>query len=95
MYSWLDATKDFLGAIGPIFIAVPWFAEFNVKRLRERLKKIDTKGSLSDWKKAITESLSENLHSPKYRDVVWTLLGLTCICASFVIALLANVKDLF
>ena len=94
-YTWLDATKDFLGALGPVLIAVPWFTEFEVKRRRRKVKKAPTAGSLTELRSEIAKGLTEHIDAPKYGDMIWTLLGLASICASFVIALLENVGDLF
>ena len=95
-YTWWDAIKDFLGAVGPLIIAFPWFSDFFLRRKKEELDSVPVAGNkLADLKKNIMVSLQAKIESPKVRDVVWTISGLACIFASFLIALIRGMADLF
>ncbi|MBV8850682.1 MAG: hypothetical protein JOZ16_13990 [Methylobacteriaceae bacterium] len=87
-YTWIDAVKDFLGAVGAILIALPWLLDFRLRGRQEAAEELATAGALSNLKSDIQASLKRKIDTPKVRDLVFTLLGLLCVCASFVIALL-------
>ena len=89
-----DLAKDFLGALGPVLIAVPWFAEFASKLRRRRTAELPVSGSLEKLRGEMTSAMDDELRSPKYRDLIWTLAGLGCICASFVISFFVNIGRL-
>ena len=94
-YSWWDAAKDFAGAIGPLFIAVPWLQDFFVRLIRMRLSKTRVSGKLAILKGELENTLREKIEHPKARDFGWTVLGLACIALSFTIAFVRGVPDLF
>jgi hypothetical protein len=93
-YTWADAIKDFLGAVGPLLIAVPWFYDFSARLNRKRFSEIRAVGSLAKLKLELEASLKEKIESPKLRDFVWTILGLLCIATSFFIAFVHGLSDL-
>lgn len=87
-YTWWDALKDFLGALGPVLIAVPWFYDFGLRRRKQQTSDIPVSGKLLKIRADIEATLKQRIESPKPRDLYWTVAGLGCIFASFVIALI-------
>jgi hypothetical protein len=96
LYTWWDAVKDLLGAIGPVIIAFPWFSDFFLRKEREELDQVPVAGNkLANLKDSLIMSLQTKIESPKVRDVVWTIFGLACIFTSFLIAFVRGIPDLF
>jgi hypothetical protein len=93
-YTWADALKDFLGAIGPLFIAVPWFYDFFARLRERRLGSVLVRGPLATLKTELQTSLKETIANPKARDFVWTIVGLLAIAASFLIAFFRGLPEL-
>jgi hypothetical protein len=94
-YSGWDALKDFLGALGPIMIAVPWLRDFFFKYRLKAISNVPASGRLVRLKDAIVSSIRERIDSPKVADFIWTILGLLSIFSSFLIALIRGAGDLF
>jgi hypothetical protein len=88
VYSAWDVTKDFLGALGSIMMAVPWLRDFYLRYRREKLRDIPTGGGLTVLRDSIKASLRDKIDSPKIADFIWTMLGLLAIFFSFAIALI-------
>jgi hypothetical protein len=93
-YSWWDAVKDFLGAIGSLFIAVPWLRDFWLRNRRSQVREVPAEGRLGKLKAKIENSVREKIESPKIADFVWTVIGLLCIFASFLISFIRGMRDL-
>jgi hypothetical protein len=93
-YSLWDALKDFLGATGPILIAVPWLKDFWLRRRRSKVEQVSATGRLDRLKTSIEASMKRKIESPKMSDFVWTTTGLLLIFASFLIALVRGLDDL-
>jgi hypothetical protein len=87
--------KDFLGAIGPILIALPWYSDFLQRRKSTALSELPLGGRLRLIRNDIVSSIKRRLKEPKVGDVVWTTVGLACICASFLVAFFCGMRDLF
>jgi hypothetical protein len=85
-YTWIDAVKDFLGALGSILVAFPWIFDFFLRKRRAQAEGLKTAGALSKLKSEIEASLKSKIDAPKAWDFVFTMSGLFCICASFLIA---------
>jgi hypothetical protein len=94
-YTLWDALKDFLGAVGPVMIAIPWFRDFYLRRRKRKVEGIKTAGTaLQSLKDLIQTSLREKIESPKVSDFVWTASGLFCIFCSFFIAFVRGLPEL-
>jgi hypothetical protein len=87
-YTGWDALKDFLGALGPVLIAIPWFYDFDLRNKMRETSDMPASGRLSQLKKELQATLKEKVESPKIRDLVWTVAGLGSIFTSFLIALI-------
>jgi hypothetical protein len=85
-YTWVDSVKDFLGALGSILVALPWILDFRLRRRQKQAEGLRTAGALSNLRSEIEASIKRKIDAPKARDFVFTMFGLFCICASFVIA---------
>lgn len=94
-YSGWDALKDFLGAVGPILIAFPWFRDFWLRRRKEKISGVSAAGRLARLKGDLEASLKQTIETPKMADFVWTVLGLSLIFMSFVIALVHGLSEHF
>jgi hypothetical protein len=94
VYTWWDALKDFLGAIGPILIAIPWLSDFYSKSRAGQLTGVKAQGKLATLKDALQKSLKEKIESPKIWDFMWTIVGLLFIAISFLIAFCRGLHDL-
>jgi hypothetical protein len=94
-YSWWDAVKDFLGATGSILIALPWLRDFWLRYRRSKVQEVAATGRLGRLKSSIEDSMRQKIEAPKMADFVWTILGLLLICASFLIAFIRGLGDLF
>lgn len=93
-YTRWDAVKDFLGAIGPVLIAVPWFRDFRLRKQKSQVEDVPTQGRFHQIKSQIEDSIKKKIESPKMEDFVWTIIGLTLIFVSFLIALIRGMGDL-
>lgn len=87
VYTGWDALKDFLGAIGPVLIALPWFIDFFLRKRRAKLQGMRAAGKLAQFRDEILNEVKGKIEEPKLSDLLLTLLGLICVCASFIIAL--------
>jgi hypothetical protein len=85
-YTWWDALKDFLGAIGPVLIAWPWLVDFFLRKRRAELQNMRVTGKLAQFREDILREVKGKMEAPQLSDLVLTLLGLACVCASFIIA---------
>jgi hypothetical protein len=85
-YSFWDGLKDFLGALGPLLIALPWFSDFVRRKRWKSFSGVRTLGALTLLKNGIESSLREKIDAPKAEDLIWTILGLLMIFLSFAIA---------
>src|SRR3974377_1476602 len=85
-YSGWDALKDFLGALGPILMAIPWLSDFSVRSSWKQILAVRASGRLAHLKQEIASSLREKFESPKASDFVWTIIGLLPIFFFFLIA---------
>ncbi len=94
-YTWLDAAKDFLGALGPVLIAIPWFRDFFGRLKRANFSGVRASGNLEKLKSEIEEILRKKVEHPRTQDFGWTVAGLACITASFIIAFALGLPDLF
>ncbi len=93
-YTSVDAFKDFCGAIGAIFVSVPWLKDFQLRKRRAAIKDIDALGKLAVLKTEIEERLKEKIESPKMADFVWTIVGLLLIFLSFVVGFAHGMKEI-
>ena len=93
-YTRWDAVKDFLGAVGPILIAVPWFRDFQLRNQKSQVEGVPTEGRLHQIRSLIEDSIRKKIESPKMADFVWTIVGLALIFTSFLIALIRGMGDL-
>jgi hypothetical protein len=93
-YTWLDALKDFLGAIGPAFIAVPWFYDFSLRTKKHNVSTVPVSGSLNKLKSRFVDTIREKIDTPRITDVIWTLVGLACVFASFLIGFISGIVSL-
>jgi hypothetical protein len=93
-YSTWDAVKDFLGALGPILIAIPWLRDFFLRYRKKAVSEVPASGRLVHLRDAIVSSLREKIDSPKVADFMWTVVGLLLIFVSFLIAFIHGLGDL-
>jgi hypothetical protein len=93
-YSGWDALKDFLGAVGPILIAVPWLTDFSLRYRQQTMSNVPVSGPLAQLRNAIVASLQHKIASPKMADFIWTIVGLLLIFLSFLIAFIRGIPDL-
>jgi hypothetical protein len=93
-YTWWDALKDFIGALGPVMIAIPWLRDFYLRYKKQRVEGVAAVGALERVKNSIQASLREKINAPKIADFVWTTGGLLCIFGSFVIAIIRGMTEL-
>lgn len=94
-YTWWDALKDFLGALGPLLIAIPWFGDFSLRSQRLLLLSLSVSGALKTKKADLEGKIRERIESPKREDAIITVIGLLCIFLSFVISFVRGIGDLF
>jgi hypothetical protein len=90
-YSGWDTLKDFLGVVGSIMMAIPWLRDFYLRQRRTSLSNVPTSGKLSQLRDTIVGSIRDKIDAPKVADFVWTVLGLLCICMSFLIAFVRGI----
>jgi hypothetical protein len=90
-YTVWDALKDFLGAFGSVLVAIPWLYDFYLRNRRKKVQAGDTEGEAEDWKDYLDNSLKKKIDDPKKRDMLWTVIGLACICVSFLIAFVKGI----
>lgn len=86
-YSWWDALKDLLGALGSFMMAIPWLRDFRLRRAMHEISVVATSGKLTQLRDKIAGSIRTKIDSPKAADLIWTILGLLFIFLSFLIAL--------
>jgi hypothetical protein len=94
-YTWWDTAKDFLGAVGPALIAIPWFREFFIRLRRAQVSTVLSVGKLDHLKNELERFLRWKVEHPRARDFGWTVLGLACITGSFIIAFIRGLSGLF
>jgi hypothetical protein len=92
-YSWWDALKDFLGVLGSAMMVIPWLRDFYLRQKKVAVSEVRTSGKLSQLRDTIVGSIRDKIDKPKMADFVWTVLGLACICLSFLIALVRGVMS--
>jgi len=92
-YSSWDALKDFLGALGPILIAIPWFRDFSLRKTAAAMGDVQADGTLARLRERIEQSLRKKIEVPRMSDFVWTVVGLLCIFSSFLIALVHGILE--
>ncbi|WP_100555117.1 hypothetical protein [Bradyrhizobium sp. UASWS1016] len=93
-YSWWDALKDLLGAVGSTCVAIPWLRDFWLRLRRDKIEGVVATGRLDRLRASIEASMRAKIDSPKMGDFIWTIVGLAMIFASFLIAFIRGLGDL-
>lgn len=93
-YTWWDALKDVLGAVGATCVAVPWLRDFWLRYRKSKIEGVVATGHLERLKASIETSMRRKIDSPKMADFVWTIIGLMMIFASFLMAFIRGLSDL-